>query len=78
LKSFEKKLREKSSAFKDFVVSPSGEVKMSEVLEDFIEPYRKSNETKGFYANTADHRDNRLESGVVPRIKAARDDRPSF
>jgi hypothetical protein len=58
LKSFEKKLREKSLPFKEIVVSPSGEVTMSEVLEDFI--------------------DNRLESGVVPRIKAARDDRPSF
>lgn len=47
LKSFEKKLREKSLPFKEIVVSPSGEVTMSEVLEDFIEPYRKSNETKG-------------------------------
>lgn len=46
LKSFEKKLREKSSAFKEIVVSPSGEVKMSEVLEDFVEPYRESRETK--------------------------------
>jgi len=47
LKSFEKKLREKSLPFKEIVVSPSGEVTMSEVLEDFIEPYRESNETKG-------------------------------
>ncbi len=46
LKSFEKKLREKSSAFKEIVVSPSGEVTMSEVLEDFVEPYRESPETK--------------------------------
>ncbi|MFM8307537.1 MAG: hypothetical protein ACKN87_10880, partial [Microcystis aeruginosa] len=46
LKSFEKKLREKSLPFKEIVVSPSGEVTMSEVLEDFIEPYRESNETK--------------------------------
>jgi len=46
LKSFEKKLREKSLPFKEIVVSPSGEVKMSEVLEDFVEPYRESPETK--------------------------------
>ena len=46
LKSFEKKLKKESLPFKEIVVSPSGEVKMSEVLEDFVEPYLESTETK--------------------------------
>ena len=46
LASLEKKLRKKSFPFDKFVVSPPGEVKMSEVLEDFVEPYREFAQTK--------------------------------
>jgi hypothetical protein len=46
LASFEKKLRKESLPFEKLVVSPPGEVKMSEVLEDFIEPYREEAQTK--------------------------------
>jgi hypothetical protein len=46
LASFEKKLRKESLPFEKLVVSPPGEVKMSEVLEDFVEPYREEAQTK--------------------------------
>ena len=39
LASLEKKLRRESFPFSELVVSPPGEAKMSEVLEDFVEPY---------------------------------------
>ena len=46
LASLEKKLRQKLVPFEEIVVSPPGEVKMSEVLEDFVKPYRKEANTK--------------------------------
>lgn len=46
LASLEKKLRKESFPFEKLVVSPPGEVKMSEVLEDFVEPYREEAQTK--------------------------------
>jgi hypothetical protein len=46
LASLEQKLRKESFPFDGLVVSPAGEVKMSEVLEDFVEPYRESAQTE--------------------------------
>ena len=46
LASLEKKLRKKSPSFDKLIVSPPGEAKMSEVLEEFIEPYGDLAETK--------------------------------
>jgi hypothetical protein len=46
LASFEKKLRKESLPFGELVVSPPGYAKMSEVLEDFIEPYQELAQTK--------------------------------
>ena len=40
-----KKLSKNSSFFDKVIVSPPGEAKMSEVLEEFIEPYREVDET---------------------------------
>ena len=48
LDSLEKKLRDESFPFDDLVRSPAGQVKMSEVLEDFIEPYCEGCETQEF------------------------------
>lgn len=46
LASLEKKLRKNSSSFDKLIVSPPGEAKMSEVLEEFVEPYKEFGETK--------------------------------
>jgi hypothetical protein len=44
--SLEQKLRKNSASFDKLIVSPPGEAKMSEVLEEFVEPYWEFNETK--------------------------------
>jgi hypothetical protein len=46
LASLEKKLRKQQLPFDEIVVSPPGEVKMSEVLEDFVRPYRQEATTE--------------------------------
>jgi hypothetical protein len=46
LASLEEKLRKESLPFEKLVVSPPGYAKMSEVLEDFVEPYREEAKTK--------------------------------
>jgi hypothetical protein len=46
LASLEKKLKKDSFPFEKLVVSPPGYAKVSEVLEDFIEPYREFTQTK--------------------------------
>ena len=46
LASLKQKLRKNSSSFDKMIVSPPEEVKMSEVLEEFVEPYKEFAETK--------------------------------
>lgn len=49
LEVLKSKLEQESFQFEQIVLEPEGEVKMSEVLTDFIEPYREEADTEQAY-----------------------------